>query len=153
MIFMIEDKMPHARIFFHSGKPLVERVDKENLRYAYEDLTNAGLGVIDFVKILDGLCCGLYAPEELIIAGIIITDALDGYFVKEGFPQRAKYIRINDCDLVLLMQRNIILAGEEIDHCEFKEDNGKRYRFKIKRGLTAPTINPQEIVKTSSNQG
>ena len=133
MIFMIEDTMPHVHIFFHSSKPIAEKLDKENIRYAYEDLTTAHKGVIDFVKIVDGLACGLYSPEELIVAGVMITDALEGYFIKNGYMEKAKYLRVNDLDMVLLSDDHHILAGRELAGCEFDGDNRKLYKLKTRK--------------------
>lgn len=133
MIFMIEDAMPHVHIFFHSSKPIAEQLDRENIRYAYEDLTTAHKGVIDFVKIVDGLACGLYFPEELIVAGVMITDALAGYFINNGYMEKAKYLRVNDLDMVLLLDDYHILAGRELAGCEFDGDNGKRYKLKTRK--------------------
>lgn len=133
MIYMIEDRMPHAHIFFPSWRPLAEKFDKDNIRDAYEDLTMACLGVADFVKILDGLCCGLYSPVELIVAGIFITDALNGSFIKEGVPYPAKYLRVNDVDMILLLNDHKVLSGKELVGCKFDGDNWKHYKLKSRK--------------------
>lgn len=133
MIFMVKDKMTHADIFFRSGRPIPEKLDKENIRYAYEDLTTAYRGVIDFVKIIDGLGDGLYSPQELIVAGIFITDAEEGVLIKKDHYERAKYIRVNGLDMVLLMHDHRVLSGKELSGFKFDGEKGKLYKLRTKR--------------------
>lgn len=92
MISMVEDKMPHAHIFSPLGRLIPEKLDKESIRHAYEDLTTAYKGVIDFVRIIDGSGDGLYSPQELIVAGIFITEGLDGVLIKEGIVENCSTI-------------------------------------------------------------
>lgn len=124
MIWIIEDKMPHISFF------TCEKLHKDGIRYAYEDITSAYNGISDFVKILDGIYDGIYSLAEVMVAGIIVTDALDGYFIKESCWERAKYIRINGCDVILLAYGSEVLTGTKIAGCEFDGDNGKRYRLR-----------------------
>lgn len=133
MIYVIKDKMPHIDIFTYRGRPIVESMCKDNIRYAYEGLTTAYQGVCDFISILDGVCEGLYSPEEIIVAGVIITDALDGYLVKDGYEEDAKYIRVNGLDVILRVYDSRILFGKDLSGYRFVGKNRKRYKLKSKR--------------------
>ncbi len=124
MIMLIHDKMPHVNL------PTNGALSKNNIRHAYEDITTAYNGINDFVNILDRIYEGVYSLSEVITAGIIATNASDGYFKNGRSWERAKYIRINGNDTVFLMQSHNTLAGDEIAGCEFDSDNGEYYKFK-----------------------
>lgn len=92
MILMVNDKMPHAHIIFRSGIPIPEKLDKENIADAYRDLISTYRGVIDFIKVLDGIGDRAYSSVEAIVAGIFITDGLDGVLIKEGIIENCSTI-------------------------------------------------------------
>lgn len=132
MIFLINDKVPHVRILFHSGMPIPERLDKENVADAFRDLISTYRGVIDYVKIMDGVGDGVYSPQEVIVAGVFITDAETGALIKKGYYERAKYIRVNGLDMVLSLNDYRVLSGEELSGFKFDSDNGKIYKLKTR---------------------
>lgn len=133
MLYLIKDKMPHIDMSTYRGWLIVESMCKDNIRHAYEDLTTAYQGISDFVSILDGVCEGLYSPEEIIVAGIIITDAMDGYLVKDGYEEDAKYIRINGLDVILLVYDHRILFGKDLSGYRFVGKNRKRYKLRTRK--------------------
>lgn len=132
MFFLIRDKVPHAHIFFHTGEPVPERLDKENISDAYMDLISLYRGVIDYVKIMDGVGDGVYLPEEVIIAGVFVTDAESGVLMKKRYHERAKYVRVNGMDMVLSLNDYRVLSGEELSGFKFDSDNGNIYKLRTK---------------------
>ena len=146
MIWMIEDKMPHISFFTR------EELHKDGIRYAYEDLTSTYNGISDFVKILDGIYEGIYSLSEVMVAGIIVTDALDGYFIKENCWAQAKYIRINGCDVILLAFGSEALSGTEIAGFEFDGDNGKRYRLRGQKVCSNRKMRKKMRIDCANNQ-
>lgn len=132
MIFLVYDMVPHVQILFHSGKPIPERLDKENIADAFRDLISTYRGVIDYVKIMDGVGDGMYSPQEVIVAGTFITDAETGTLMKRGYYERAKYIRVNGLDMVLSLNDYRVLSGEELSGFRFESDNGKVYKLKTR---------------------
>ena len=132
MIFLVHDKVPHVQILFHSGKPIPERLDKENIADAFKDLISAYRGVIDYVKIMDGVGDGVYSPQEVIVAGVFVTDAEAGVLMKRRYYERAKYIRVNGLDMVLALNDYRVLSGEELSGFRFDSDDGKIYKLKTR---------------------
>lgn len=113
-------------------------LSKDGIRYAYKDLTTAYYGIYDFVNILDGIYEGAYTLSEVTIAGLIATNALDGYLIKgdcndpaNWYP--AKYIKINGLDIVLLADSHEVLSENDFAKCKFDGNNGKRYRLSSRK--------------------
>lgn len=126
MIMLIEDRMPHIEISFQAKNG---RLNRDNILDAYEDLTTAYNGVHDFVNILDCICAEMYSLDEAIVAGFFITDALDGCFVKDGYREKAKYMRISGHDVIMTVYSHMILTDSELEGSRFDGDNGKHYRL------------------------
>ena len=123
MICIVEDRMPHIKHFYGGAD------NAKNILYAYKDLTTAYAGIRDFVFILDGIAEGYYSIIEVMLAGMIITDGLDGYLIVRKDFIKAKYIRINDEDYVMLADGSTLYFKEVLDSCEFDGNNGIRYQF------------------------
>lgn len=124
MICIIPDKMPHIELFTHG------EITRDNIQKAYRDITTAYNGVSDYVSILDNIFDGFYSLSEATIAGLLITNAVDGYFFRNNTCEQARYIRINDCDMVLLKGTGELLADTDVFHCEFESHSGNRYKLK-----------------------
>lgn len=135
MIMLIEDRMPHIEVSFQAKNC---RLNRDNILDAYEDLTTTYNGVHDFVNILDCICAEMYSLNEAIVAGFFITDALDGCFVKDGYREKAKYMRISGHDVIMTVYSHMILTDSELEGSRFDGDNGKHYR------LSAVKINEHE---------
>ena len=135
MIMLIEDRMPHIEISFQAKNG---RLNRDNILDAYEDLTTAYNGVHEFITILDCICAEMYSLDEAIVAGFFITDALDGCFVKDGYREKAKYMRISGHDVIMTVYSHMILTDSELEGSRFDGDNGKHYR------LSAVKINEHE---------
>ncbi len=132
MIWILEDEKPNINLF------TCGTIRKDGIKYAYKDLTTAYYGIYDFVDMLDGISEGVYTLSEATIAGLIATNALDGYLIKgdcsdseNWYP--AKYIKINGLDTVLLTASHEVLNGNGLAKCEFDGNNGKRYRLSSKK--------------------
>lgn len=126
MIMLIEERMPHIEISFQAKNG---RLNRDNILDAYEDLTTAYNGVHDFINILDCICAEMYSLDEAIVAGFFITDALDGCFVKNGYREKAKYMRISGHDVIMTVYSHMILTDSELEGSRFDGDNGKHYRL------------------------
>lgn len=138
MIYMIQDRMPHADL-------ITDRcIKKEELICACFDLATAYNGIRDFVEILNRIYEGIYSVSAVTIAGLILTEALDGYFIKEGKRKRAKYIRVNDCDIVLGTDGDIFINAD-IRNGEFECDNGIRYLLKTQSEIRAQKMQEKEM--------
>ncbi len=132
MIWILDDEKPSINMFT-SGT-----ISKDGIRYAYKDLTTAYHGIYDFVNILDDIYEGAYTLSEVTIAGLIATNALDGYLIKgdcndpaNWYP--AKYIKINGLDVVLLTDSHEVLSENDFAKCKFDANNGKRYRLSSRK--------------------
>lgn len=124
MISIIPDKMPHIELFTNG------EITKANIEKAYRDIANAYNGVRDYVSILDSIFEGFYSLSEATIAGVLITDAADGYFIKNNIWEPARYIRINDCEIIFLKATNEVLSDRDVFHCDFESNSGIRYKLK-----------------------
>lgn len=127
MMWIIEDTMPHVNLFTSGELKRIHMIE------AYNDLTSAYGGIRNFVSILDGIFEGIYSLSEVICAGSIITDALEGYLINDDLWMKGRYIRINDCDVVLVCSPTFIYTGDELDTYEFDANNGIRYQFDSKK--------------------
>lgn len=131
MIYMIEDTMPHVHIFSHWKNLQANNLNAIRIHAAYEDVSTACNNTYDYLRIFSRICEGTYSPEEVMAAGLIITDALEGYFLNKGKGQEAKYLRINGVDIVFLVKGHKVLTGKDINGSEFYGNKGKHYFFKI----------------------
>lgn len=128
MISIIQDKMPHMEVFTSGNLNL------QNIVRAYKDLAGSFRGMLDFIPILDCIFEGFYSLSEVTIAGLILTEGLDGYFRQNGISFEAKYIRINDSDCIYLTGSDQLLTNEDFHRCCFESKNG--IRFKLKNKIT-----------------
>ena len=129
MIYTIEDTMPHVHIFSCWKSLQANNLNAIRVHTAYEDISTAHNN-IDYLRIFSRICGGTYSPEEVMAAGVIITDALDGYFLNKGKGQEAKYLRINGIDIIFLTKDRRIHTGKDINGAEFYENNRKLYSLK-----------------------
>lgn len=129
MFWMLNDKMPHAELFFGSKRPVPEKMNKENIIHVYEELITAHKGIIDFIDIVDCIWERICFPEEVIIAALFITVSLDGYITKGEYCERVKYMRVNGCDMVISMYDHRVFTGEELSGFEFYGNRGEYYRL------------------------
>lgn len=155
MIYWIEDRMPHIHTISYELIDGKEGLDIEKINIAYEILMESYKGVINYIDMLNGLGEGLYSVEEAMAAASILLYALDGYFIRNNIVEKAKYIRINDRDIIFFMAGDKLFAGKDIDDGEFYGNNGKYYFFqnycRKKRGSTAPTANPRKMSKLTKH--
>ena len=96
---------------------------------AYEDLTTVHMynGIHDFVTIMDNVFEGDYSLSELMCAGVIITDGVDGCLKKGNYIMDGRYLNINDVNVFLTCPGNELLWGDEIEGWIFEEEKGGRF--------------------------
>lgn len=131
MIYWIEDTMPHVHIYSFRRDIQADNFSTIRIHAAYEHISTAYNGIFDYLRIISKICEGTYSPEEVMAAGLIITDALEGHFLNKGKGQEAKYLRINGVDIVFLVKGHKVLIGKDINGGEFYGNNGKHYFFRI----------------------
>lgn len=129
MVWMLDDKMPHAELFFYSKRPVPEKMNKENIGHIYEELITACKGMIDFIYIVDWIWERMCFPEKVIIAALFITVSLDGYMTNGEHCERVKYMRINGQDMVISLYDYRVFAGKELSGFEFYGNKGEYYRL------------------------
>lgn len=127
MFWTIKDKMPHITL------TECETYNKDNILLAYEDLRTAYSGIHDYIYILDGIRDGIYSVLEVMMAGIILTNGLEGYLLKDNSYIEARYIRINQTDFMVLSDASELFFYDELGGCEFEGENDIRYTFKRKK--------------------
>lgn len=124
MMWIIEDTMPHIHLTA-SGTH-----NNYNIMDAYKDFTKTRKGISGYLSILDGIVDGVYNELEVLIAGVFVTDGLDGYMIVGQNRARAKYIRLNDEDFVMFSDGTVLFFPEQLGSwCKFEGDNGVLYEF------------------------
>ncbi len=113
--------------FFTSGQ-----LYYSNIIRAYNDLKESYQGICDFIMIMDFIFEGNYSLSEAMVAGVLITDAREGYLKKgRSYLKKGRYLRINDCDVFFDDSSEIILSGHKLNGCIF-EDSRTGELFKMK---------------------
>ncbi len=126
MEWMVTDGMPHIRVDIHGG------VYRDGVRTAYTDLSAVHNNTGSFSKILDNIGGGEYSLAEAMVAETILAEALHGYFMHGDQWIKGRYIRINGCELLLLLPDHEVLSGEEMRGWEFYGDNGMWLKLGVK---------------------
>lgn len=136
MMWIEESDVPNVN-FFTNGE-----IYKSGISKAYRDLSTMWNGIRDFVSIMDGVFEGDYSLSEVMAAGVILTDAREGY-LKEGdlYLKKGRYLRVNGCDVFL------DISGEEI----LFDDELRAYTFEGECGRYA-TIGERRELKKNSNK-
>lgn len=101
-------------------------ISKWAVEKAYGDLTTAYNGIRDIVSILDGIFEGVYSLSEVIMAGVIIADGVDGYLRKDNYFEKGKFIRVNETDVFFSYSEHEIRWEKELSGYSFEvRDNGE----------------------------
>ena len=117
MMWIEEKDFPNVN-FMTSGE-----LNRDRIVAAYEDLTTAYGGIRDYVTFMDNVFEGVYSLSELMFAGVIITDGVEGYLKKGNCIIYGRYLNINDANVFLTHPENELLVGDEIEGWIFE---GKR---------------------------
>ncbi len=101
-----------------------------NIEEAYKELKTSYRGVLDFVPILNDILEGIYSISEMMIATLIFTEGLDGYYIECGEWYKAKYLKINNVDIIYLVNDDELLTNLDFKKSEFDGNDGNRYKLK-----------------------
>lgn len=120
--------------------PCFEMLTEKKLRYrnieeAYKDIKTSHCGIMDFVPIFDNILEGFYNVSETMIATLIFTEGLDGYYIEAGEWYKAKYLKINKIDVVYLVDSDELLTNDDFKKSQFDGNDGNRYKLKSSREL------------------
>ena len=123
MIFRMIEEIPHFSI------DIFEKINDENIILAYEELSTAYNGIKDYISILDKTREGIFNLSEVIIAGLILTEALDGYLyiARKRHKIKAKYIKINNADCIYLVDDKRLFSSFYYEKCTFYAEDGTKY--------------------------
>lgn len=130
MMWIEEIDCPNVN-FFTSGE-----VTQAGVIEAYKYLAESYRGVFDFIGMLDLIFEGVYTISEVIMAGVLLIDAVDGYLVMtdKGYSRmRGKYLRINDLDTVFIESEEMILCGKILSGTTFDADNGPNFKMHTRK--------------------
>lgn len=113
----------------HFSLNITEDISDNGIVTAYEKLSNCYNGVRDFITVLSSIEEGVFNLEEVTIAGLLLSEALNGKIIHRTEEFKAKYLRINNEDCIFLVDMKVLSSGFYQENSTFYAEDGTEYEI------------------------
>lgn len=106
---------------------MTEKMNYDRVIDAYEVLSSSYNGVRDFISVLEMIAEGKFNLTEAVLAGLLLTESLDGRFYSRRKIYKAKYLKINGINCIYLVETKELFSSLYHEKGIFCTEDGTEY--------------------------